>query len=85
MDLIELANVDNRHPWETSRKAIVKKLISSLKISEINFLDVGSGDAYVANELTKDFDRSRVSCVDIEYTPDIINQIQVNFCNHYKM
>ncbi|MDO7172751.1 methyltransferase domain-containing protein [Mariniflexile sp. AS56] len=82
MDLIEI-NEDNttRHPWETSRKIIINKFISRIKKSDIEILDVGSGDAYLANSFTSNFKNTYSNCVDIGYTDAQINKIKNNFNN----
>ena len=81
MDLIEISNSINRHPWEIARKNIVHKWISDrIQNESIDILDVGSGDAYVADSFTKAFS-SNAYCVDTGYTTDMINTIKCNFDN----
>ena len=85
MDLVEVNfNIENRHPWETARLQSVSKLIdkhTSQKKEELNFLDVGSGDAFVAHRFTEIFKNSSAKCVDIEYDEKIIETISNMFNN----
>ncbi|SEH05289.1 methyltransferase domain-containing protein [Candidatus Venteria ishoeyi] len=81
MDLIEITNNTNRHPWETARKIIVNKFIWSLRKKNNKILDVGSGDAFVANGFTKKFPNSHSYCVDTGYTSALINKIENIFKN----
>lgn len=82
MDLIEInENSSKRHPWELARKIIVTKFISKLKNSNIKILDVGSGDAYLANSFTINFENSYCYCVDTAYTETQINKINSDFSN----
>ena len=81
MDLIEISDNTKRHPWETARKVIVNKFISTVKKENIKILDVGSGDAYLANSFTKKFSNSYSYCVDTGYNPDIVKEIENTFKN----
>lgn len=83
MDLIEISDNINRHPWEIARKTIVHKWISNIIQKEnIEILDVGSGDAYLADSFTNAFSKSNAYCVDTGYTIDMINIIKHNFKNN---
>ena len=82
MDLIEISNNTIRHPWETARKIITSKFISSIQKKNIKILDVGSGDAYLADSFTKKFHNSRSYCVDSGYTSNLINKIENTFKNN---
>ena len=53
MDLLEITDNKNRHPWEIARKIIVSKLIDKTQKKNIKILDIGSGDAFLANSFTK--------------------------------
>ncbi len=82
MDLVEVDfEIPNRHPWELARLKVIQCILKGhvTKISSI--LDVGSGDAFVANELTKKFKNSNAYCVDIEYTNEIKRTIKEKFDN----
>ena len=70
MDLKELKNNDIvRHPWESSRKNFVIKLIKRyLAVAPLNILDMGSGDAYFAKHLLSSLsNNSKITCWDIAY------------------
>ena len=86
MDICELNNNPNwrelRHPWERARVKVIADLLKEHfgeKISRLQILDIGSGDAYLVYELTRIFPELEVHCIDIEYTPEIkkelLNQI----------
>lgn len=77
MDLIESDfNITQRHPWELSRFLIVSELIKKFVKADQKkqILDVGSGDAYVANGFTKVLD-AECKCVDIGYSDEMIQKI----------
>jgi 2-polyprenyl-3-methyl-5-hydroxy-6-metoxy-1,4-benzoquinol methylase len=89
MDLVELAkqNITSRHPWETVRIKIVGKKIEQLlkKLGKLNqpitILDVGSGDAYVIDQLANRFKNANFVAVDTYYNEDIINTLKGGFIN----
>jgi len=84
MDLRE-ANFSNiRHPWELARQAILLKLINKYIVKsdkKIKILDVGSGDAYLANSLAKTPSTDSICCVDNEYTEELKVYIQNTYKN----
>ncbi|MCB0479137.1 MAG: methyltransferase domain-containing protein [Crocinitomicaceae bacterium] len=84
MDLVESDfRTENRHPWELARFSIVKELIEKHQFSSnARILDVGSGDAYVAQRFTHDISNAEAFCVDIEYTPEILAKIQSIYQNN---
>ena len=70
MDLLEQQKISSkefkRHPWEMARLKILFFLLQ--KIQAKSFIgDVGSGDAFVAGELSKSFSSSEIAAVDINY------------------
>lgn len=81
MDLIEITGNIRRHPWEIARKLIVHKFISKVKKQNIKILDVGSGDAYVADSFTAKFNNCQCYCVDTGYTPELISKFKTDFNN----
>lgn len=86
MDLVEVNfDIENRHPWETARLASVSQIIQKYAPNNksLNFLDVGSGDAWVAHNFTKVFSNASAYCVDIEYSKDIIEKINKGFNNKH--
>jgi len=93
MDLVELAkqNTNLRHPWETTRINIVAEKIESLlvklgkKSEKATILDVGSGDAYVIDQLAARFKNVNFVAVDTYYSADIITTLQKGFTNGDKI
>lgn len=89
MDLVELAkqNIISRHPWETVRIKIVAEKISKLlrnelkQKSEITVLDVGSGDAYVIDQLATQFKNINFVAVDTYYDEETILKLKEGFVN----
>lgn len=81
MDLLEITDNKNRHPWEIARKIVVNKFINRIEKKNIKLLDVGSGDAYLADSFTKKNLDVHSYCVDTEYTPTLINEIEKAFKN----
>lgn len=89
MDLVELAKQDiiSRHPWETVRIRIVAEKIKQLlanelsSVSEIKVLDVGSGDAYVIDQLASIFPQLRFVAVDTYYSEEVMNSLNQGFTN----
>lgn len=81
MDLIEITGNTERHPWEIARKNIVHKFISKVNRGNLKILDVGSGDAYLADSFTKNFKESKCFCVDTGYTADLVKKIKTDFKN----
>ncbi len=83
MDLVELEkqNIQCRHPWETVRIKIIKEKIRSLLKDEleenrtINVLDVGSGDAYLIDQLASTFPNLTFLGIDIFYDEKIIETL----------
>lgn len=75
MDLRERHSASaNRHPWETVRaRFFCGLLVSHLPNQSVNVLDIGAGDGYVASALLAQLPiGSTVTCVDSEYTDDVI-------------
>jgi len=82
MDLKEVSDNTNRHPWEIVRKRIVHKWIFDRRQKgNLEILDVGSGDAYLAESLTKAFSDCNAYCVDTAYTNEARNKIEQKFKN----
>lgn len=89
MDLVELAkqNITSRHPWETVRIKIVGSKIEQLlarlgKLNQpITILDVGSGDAYVIDQLANRFANANFVAVDTYYSQEIIQTLNGGFEN----
>lgn len=84
MDLIEQQKIENakfiRHPWETVRFKVLCSFLK--KIKKKNFiLDIGSGDAFVAKELSQKLSSVNIAAVDINYNDEfIIRNQRDNLC-----
>ena len=64
MDLIEVTENNNRHPWELSRTKCILKELAKLGING-NVLDIGCGDSYFDFQLLKQNPDLNVYGVDI--------------------
>lgn len=73
MDLLENSSGQVRHPWEDARFAFFLRLLQrSLDLEKIEtILDVGSGDAWFAEQLTRHIAHPRITCWDSGYTPAV--------------
>jgi len=84
MDLREVkgreGKVTSRHPWELARVEVIKAQIKSkFKTDKLNsVLDLGCGDTFLVEELARAFPHIRFYAVDIEFTDDMITEIQPN-------
>lgn len=84
MDLVELEKNSQliRHPWETARINVIADKIKQLlgakldSDEQINILDVGSGDAYVIDQLAHRFPSLNFIGIDIYYTQEQIKLIK---------
>lgn len=67
----------DRHPWELARIDVVKNLLKkTVKLKpNASILDLGCGDAYVALQLSNYFLSAKFFCVDIAFTPEIIDEL----------
>lgn len=73
MDLIERRAGGARHPWEIARAAFVRRALASTGIlaSTRRLLDVGSGDAWLAQQLRRELPtRAEIVCWDANYTAE---------------
>ena len=80
MDIIELSRQKGtkRHPWELARLSIIKHFINKYHPKCFHVLDVGSGDAYIINSLQQEGLGKKFTAIDTAYTPQIIQQVQLN-------
>ena len=78
MDIQEYkkANVNalKRHPWEMARWSILHFLIQQFLQPEKLIIDIGSGDGYIAENLSRTYPYCNVIAVDINYDQDFINK-----------
>ncbi len=70
MDLVEFQKeAMPRHPWETSRIKIIKKILTGyINTKKPKVLDVGCGDCFAVTELFKGLDSPHIDAVDINLT-----------------
>lgn len=73
-----------RHPWELARIKVVENILkNTVKLkSDARILDLGCGDAYVALQLSQKFSTAKFHCVDIAFTPEIIEELSANLSGH---
>jgi len=64
MDLIEVSDNQNRHPWELSRTAMMLRQLKKLGIHG-NVLDIGCGDSYFDRRLSEENPELDIYGVDI--------------------
>jgi len=76
MDLCELRNSFNRHPWELTRVRILIKILQKWLLHEtkIRTLDVGCGDAFISDILQKRIGIESYDGVDISLSDSQIRQ-----------
>lgn len=67
----------DRHPWESARIKVVKNMLKEIvkQKPDTHILDLGCGDAYVAQQLSNTFSKASFYCVDIAFTSDMIDSI----------
>ena len=82
MDIQEFkkANVNGlkRHPWEMARWSILQFLIHQSIQPEKLIFDIGSGDGYFAENLSRVYPYCKVVAVDINYDQDFIDQRRIH-------
>ncbi len=68
-----------RHPWELARIKVVENILKNTIQLKPNskILDLGCGDVYVAQQLSKFHPHSVFYCVDTAFTPKMINEISM--------
>ncbi len=81
MDLIEAKHKTNteRHPWEYARFEVLKHFFKKEIIQHKNnptIIDIGCGDSFVVESISKLYPQANLIAVDTAFTPEIIE--------HYK-
>ena len=78
MDLVELTqkgkkHTNYRHPWESVRLRFIKNKLKHI-LPDVTlpyiFLDIGSGDTFLAKQLSETYKNSQFHCVDIAFTDE---------------
>jgi len=76
MDLLEQEKIRSsqfkRHPWEIVRLKILLFLLKKRPDKNL-IVDVGSGDAFVATQLSEKLFNTKIAAVDINYNEQFIN------------
>ena len=69
-----------RHPWEITRFEFFQKLLGRTKHlhSACEILDVGSGDAWFASQLTEHNALPQMTCWDVNYGPNSAEQLGID-------
>lgn len=77
MDIKEFLLAKNknikRHPWELARLKMLSFFIKQYKKPGA-IADIGSGDAFLASEIARQYPDSTVMAIDINYTQELINE-----------
>lgn len=80
MDILEFKKsttaYPKRHPWELARVKVVHYLLRQKHFQHL--LDIGSGDAFVLNELCKKNMADQYTAVDLAYDTAVVKQITSN-------
>lgn len=70
MDLSEVRGAaSQRHPWETARAEAIERILSARNIRPRSILDVGCGDGFTAERLSKRFGSESTWGIDLHLTP----------------
>ena len=77
MDLIEAKHKTNieRHPWEYARFEVLKHFLNKEIIqnkTNPTIIDIGCGDSFVVESISKLYPQSNLIAVDTAFTPEII-------------
>jgi len=82
MDLLELKSVKTesfvRHPWEVARARIVLNFINRRKKKPKAIVDMGSGDAFIAGSVAKEYPQTTVTAIDINYKEEDLKVLKIN-------
>jgi hypothetical protein len=82
MDISELKrqkkNDPGRHPWEITRAKVIRFLLRRHCLPVSHIADIGSGDAYVLQQLQKKNIAGTYSAIDTAYSDEILNHLKEN-------
>ncbi len=89
MDLTEAKHIDynisERHPWELARFKVILSILKHtspyLLKNKINVLDIGCGDTFFVEKLSKYMPLAKFYAVDIAFSNNLINQFKKKFRN----
>ena len=81
MDVKEFIEIEGqnfrRHPWEIVRSKVLTFWVSKSK-QQSKIVDIGSGDAFLANSIAINYKCSEVYAVDSSYTDKTLTSISKN-------
>lgn len=85
MDLIEAKHKTNinRHPWEFARLEVLKHFLKSKLVAKEDpiIVDIGCGDSFVVESVSKLYPKAKLIAVDTAFTPDIIEYYKTKINN----
>ncbi len=85
MDLIEAKYKTNshRHPWEYARFEVLKHFLKNKIVNTNNptIVDIGCGDSFVVESISKIYPNANLIAVDIAFTPEIIDYYKTKINN----
>lgn len=91
MDLIEITDNTNRHPWELNRVRVMSSVFSEYVSVRypLTIADIGSGDCFFIEALSKELSvkniEHQVYAVDKEYRQNFITKDKVTILNNIEL
>ncbi len=86
MDLLEHKNSEGlqRHPWELARFEVLINLLknSQITLNKSKIADIGCGDTFILNSLSKQFPNNQYYGVDNAFSPGMINALKKENLNN---
>lgn len=87
MDLRELKETDinsGRHPWETARLNVIRELMKTYlpalnSNSDFILLDVGCGDTFFIESMSKIYTNAKMFGIDIAFNNELLQQLNAKF------
>jgi hypothetical protein len=88
MDLKEIAinQGQKRHPWELARVKVVTRILktlSNISNETLTILDVGSGDTFLIQELSREFKKASFFAIDTGYDNAYIEETNKRFAEEH--
>lgn len=80
MDLreVKISKSNGRHPWELARCKVVtdlvRRFVPHVKNQETELLDIGCGDTWLIEQLSKTFNKAKFTAVDIAFTKELLEE-----------
>ena len=80
---VEVAHGKQNHPWEYARFEVVTDMLCSVlkekKGEPLNIIDIGCGDAFFLEQLSKRFENCNFFAVDTAFTSDMLTFFQKKY------